>query len=618
MSSAPLYDVTLVICLVDEGGCGSFFKNKRSPGLCSKCFLIKQASTKEHKEEVESYPQCETCGVCAVRVKSPCGLCIMSGIPVSGGHLPVQNLAVQGSQQMPQSEFSAEEIKKHVESHTKDWSSNRHNYKKPSPFSAASMSGIRNQEFITMTVEASVGGTIYPLVGIYDVALPSQTLMSDIFVNVIESYNIPWQVLCPVLLTLEYFTFRRHNNGNLDDVTPELTLLECLRKVMKQVQDPKDLAPKRYQSRKSPYLYLVAEFNGILWRQNNPFVPIPENLTVKRMNADAEAGDSDNECPKKRSALSSLASGSTSSSLVSKFVPRAPPVTLSQYCSKIVVLPAEVTRANDEEDDPSSMFLWPSLSEASVISVTIADKSSGSGQSKEIFEAIIDDKPYIAKRCVRLGDPDKPVSCLDNKAQLESEAMILKSIQYLLMKFQKTAVANVIDIAPFQVTEFMLAREVLKPAQSPSRASGIMSYAEATDDGNPREEGEITDEMVSFVTWLFEPRRSGQTHKYSGSLQHPRQTGRPGHTINAFQHFVYQFTQKTQVLADIQDFRNMGAGDFSEHGIASFIEQHECVPRCASFGLIAVREDSDEEDAPKPPKKKPAPSKKGKRKSTHD
>ncbi|KAJ7576197.1 hypothetical protein C8J56DRAFT_753806, partial [Mycena floridula] len=129
-------------------------------------------------------------------------------------------------------------------------------------------------------------------------------------------------------------------------------------------------------------------------------------------------------------------------------------------------------------------------------------------------------------------------------------------------------------------------------------------------------------------TWLFEPRRSGYTQKHSGSLQHPVQMGRPGHTINAFQHFVYQFTQNTQVLADIQSSaswdhnnrapvlfdlmmhttyrqfipninlislltkasRNMGAGDFGDRGIASFTDQHECVPRCAAFGLTPVGE----------------------------
>ncbi|KAJ7573246.1 hypothetical protein C8J56DRAFT_728404, partial [Mycena floridula] len=113
------------------------------------------------------------------------------------------------------------------------------------------------------------------------------------------------------------------------------------------------------------------------------------------------------------------------------------------------------------------------------------------------------------------------------------------------------------------------------------------------------------------VTWLFEPRRSEHTVKHSGSLQHPQLTGRPGHTINAFQHFIYQFTQKTQVLADIQSsaswdhnncspvrfdlmmhtiYQNMGAGDFGEHGITSFIDQHICVPRCTSLGFTAIKE----------------------------
>ncbi|KAJ7577152.1 kinase-like domain-containing protein, partial [Mycena floridula] len=116
------------------------------------------------------------------------------------------------------------------------------------------------------------------------------------------------------------------------------------------------------------------------------------------------------------------------------------------------------------------------------------------------------------------------------------------------------------------------------------------------------------------VTWIFEPRRDHAVHKYSGGLQHPSLPGHLGHTINALQHFVYQFSKESIVLADIQTsaswdpdnrapvlfdlmthtlYRNTGAGDFGTEGIEGFIEQHQCVPRCSYFGLTPVREDEE-------------------------
>ncbi|KAK6988971.1 kinase-like domain-containing protein, partial [Favolaschia claudopus] len=105
------------------------------------------------------------------------------------------------------------------------------------------------------------------------------------------------------------------------------------------------------------------------------------------------------------------------------------------------------------------------------------------------------------------------------------------------------------------------------------------------------------------ITWLLERERGDvQLRKYSGTLDHPKYSDKQGATINAFQHFVYLYSKKTLVLADIQGAlnsqlrmsqnavlfdlmshtanRESGAGDHGDLGIKTFVNQHECAQKC--------------------------------------
>ncbi|KAJ7765998.1 hypothetical protein B0H14DRAFT_2403005, partial [Mycena olivaceomarginata] len=114
------------------------------------------------------------------------------------------------------------------------------------------------------------------------------------------------------------------------------------------------------------------------------------------------------------------------------------------------------------------------------------------------------------------------------------------------------------------------------------------------------------------VTWLLERERGNvQFRKYSGTLDHPRHNDKQGATINVFQHFSYFGSNKTLVLADIQQPSSLiscltqllgahnssvlysvssfpsdtGAGDHGEAGIKSFVDQHRCGQRCIQMEL---------------------------------
>ncbi|KAK7001181.1 hypothetical protein R3P38DRAFT_2559316, partial [Favolaschia claudopus] len=168
---------------------------------------------------------------------------------------------------------------------------------------------------------------------------------------------------------------------------------------------------------------------------------------------------------------------------------------------------------------------------------------------------------YVAKRCYTLGD-GSPVSILANRDQLVKEGVTLGRAEFFPQPFQLRilTVGSVPVLLGFDVMDFLVAREgVASLAESfvPSPASGITStdYSSLT----PAEKDELTTDSntISSITWLLERERGDvQLRKYSGTLDHPKYSDKQGATINAFQHFVYLYSKKTLVLADIQGALN--------------------------------------------------------------
>ncbi|KAF8914470.1 kinase-like domain-containing protein, partial [Mucidula mucida] len=94
--------------------------------------------------------------------------------------------------------------------------------------------------------------------------------------------------------------------------------------------------------------------------------------------------------------------------------------------------------------------------------------------------------------------------------------------------------------------------------------------------------------------WLFERLRTRESQKWSGTNMHPsHNNNKLGNIMNAFAHFVYEASQNTVVLADIQTstFNNKDIlfdlmthtktgnsiiGDHGKAGIRTFIDTHGC------------------------------------------
>ncbi|KAJ6536660.1 hypothetical protein B0H10DRAFT_1670291, partial [Mycena sp. CBHHK59/15] len=75
----------------------------------------------------------------------------------------------------------------------------------------------------------------------------------------------------------------------------------------------------------------------------------------------------------------------------------------------------------------------------------------------------------------------------------------------------------------------------------PSPASGVTmeTFLEST-----------SADPTTAITWLLEPLRASSIERWSGTLQHPNHSNKPGETMDAFMHFSYVYSQETFVFAD--------------------------------------------------------------------
>ncbi|THU77644.1 kinase-like protein [Dendrothele bispora CBS 962.96] len=121
------------------------------------------------------------------------------------------------------------------------------------------------------------------------------------------------------------------------------------------------------------------------------------------------------------------------------------------------------------------------------------------------------------------------------------------------------------------------------------------------------------DKNIWSVAWLLEKMRAKQSSKWSGTNAHPTYTNNKlGNVLNAFAHFVYQYSQNTIVIADIQtsslgpknvlfdmmfhtETGDSGVGDHGQFGIETFVKAHTCVTRCAQLELDPLHIDTDSE-----------------------
>jgi hypothetical protein len=96
-------------------------------------------------------------------------------------------------------------------------------------------------------------------------------------------------------------------------------------------------------------------------------------------------------------------------------------------------------------------------------------------------------------------------------------------------------------LADFEITKCHLAQEVIPLDGAPSPAAGVVM-----------EVFEAELEATHRIVWLLEPLRNSSVTHYTGTMDHPAGQGQLAHTLSAFVHYSFQWSEGTIVFADIQ------------------------------------------------------------------
>ncbi|KIK56380.1 hypothetical protein GYMLUDRAFT_247888 [Collybiopsis luxurians FD-317 M1] len=245
--------------------------------------------------------------------------------------------------------------------------------------------------------------------------------------------------------------------------------------------------------------------------------------------------------------------------------------------------------------------------DAEMLSGRLDDRPFAYGGMKVVYNLQIQQEEFVAKRYFKLTDNDSDSNSIDEEKVKQNYRLISLDAGRLAQCKTSLHASNNTDII---ISKHFLLREV---GSMPSRASGI----KLPDDSLGPDEG---------ITWLVEPKRPSTFFKFTGTLSHARTHigGLTSETVHAFAHFVYEFTNRQLVVADLQgtqisaDGKNMlvlfdpmthtvngqvlsGSGDHGTEGIVTFERDHKCGPVCEAMGLAAGQEDEEEMESSVPP-----------------
>ncbi|KAJ7433580.1 kinase-like domain-containing protein, partial [Mycena galericulata] len=183
---------------------------------------------------------------------------------------------------------------------------------------------------------------------------------------------------------------------------------------------------------------------------------------------------------------------------------------------------------------------------------------------------------YVAKRFFEIGAGKDEVTMGENVSNLEFEAIRCEMARWFLGNFRSATEERNMETA--------------------NRSEGALSPAS----GIVKEVVEAEAITTRRVVWLLEPLRNPSVTHYTGTMEHPAGRGQLAHTLSAFVHYAFQWSEGNLIFADIQgdssflrSLPDSGVGDHAVKGIEKWRDQHDCNSFCKSLDL-EVGDDDDE------------------------
>ncbi|THU80435.1 hypothetical protein K435DRAFT_874373 [Dendrothele bispora CBS 962.96] len=494
----------------------------------------------------QNWPQCEDCGAVSTTIpdsRTTCGGCYQNRKKNAGNQPDSQDSIEEKARQ-------AQQLK---EDERRNGMSARGLIGANRKISAAPRAGAANNAVRLITTYlcsiGEKGSNPKSRLGVSHKDFPETTSLNDAVDDLLKQINTTWDRSCSHSLTSNFLTLKFHNGQNFILNSDKGTLGELLS--INESQLPADLTkrcPGTYKPR-APFIWLeaiimVEEFEQYFECEVPHFVL--NNVEINRRKRNAQKAGLGNANGSKISRLK-LASSANARRLTSSFTPAG--------YSEIKLAIAEVRISKTGVVSVT----WPDLNDEGITieDASISDVEFAHGKSQRVYSLKFRGGNWAAKRYYNIGDgPEEFIDIEKNKLELEREGIRLSQTFYFLKHFGTHAESNEVDIGDdLTVAEFLLALEVVEVHGHASRASGVNQ--DAFLDRMPAEHGgddaSSLDKNIWSVAWLLEKMRAKQSSKWSGTNAHPTYTNNKlGNVLNAFAHFVYQYSQNTIVIADIQ------------------------------------------------------------------
>ncbi|KAJ7327592.1 kinase-like domain-containing protein [Mycena albidolilacea] len=412
--------------------------------------------------------------------------------------------------------------------------------------------------------------------------------LNDIKSDIVQAVNIEWTKQTLVPLEDDETSFRWSDNRLLDRNTSTMTLGDFYTYHSTPSNAPIYLhdVPKKWKhflktAKNSPFicLELYIHYDALYSSKTDQATGHKRGRTESSKNIAA---------PKNKQIRPSVGGGVLSSEFsLSGRVGRATVQTQSPITFKKITCITAIQTGNPTLIDTGDIFRGH-----------IFDKPFSSGTMKQAFDLILENgDQYVAKCFYKLAvtennfavDSEVGVSVEANRIEIEGEIQRLAIGKWMIDAFYRHCKSrkDVRVDTNIAFTDAFLAVEVDRP----SIASGVHLLTE-NDDG---------------LTWLVERKRPSTVIKFSGTLvHHSHRRDLRSATISAFAHFVFGYSKRTLVVADLQGtpclVRNndglilfdlmthtadgdSGVGDFGREGIETFVHDHNCTDLCRSLSL---------------------------------
>ncbi|KAJ6484712.1 kinase-like domain-containing protein [Mycena sanguinolenta] len=587
-------------------GCGLIFAGKTAPGLCQRCILLDSLTPNtEQYTQAEAQLQCRTCGISWKRLPftDKCGSChqkelaaagiINHGLEVSR-HARGQAFNIRTNRQPKPNALAANPPQPTVDLNTAALDQFRN-------------VGYNDADCVKVYAEVRLGATckVNMRLGQTSRSYPPDTMMDEIKDELLAGWNVTWtktktypiiKQVAPIFssspadnsVDREQADWRFHGNQNIIRDSEHLAVLDFYQ--AHKTSGAQDAyfskMPKHAAAMKGRVLALEVWIDT----PEDDVSPPPGSAAKKRRGSTSVE---ENDDPVKRPRASGVGSTFT------RRVP-GPDPTKSTEISLTFAMVIVDTESCDVQ------LIWPDIDPATTETALIGDEIAFSGKMKHCFKLSIGTEQYVAKRFFEIGAGKEEVTMAENTSNLEYEALRCETASWFLSNFRTaTEDRNMVVAKNFEITKYRLAQEVISPDSVPSPASGVV-----------KEVFEAESVADRRIVWLLEPMRNSSVTHYSGTMDHPAGQGQLAHTLSAFVHYSFQWSEGTVVFADVQGSSgrlstntmgiiifdmmthtpdgDSGVGDHGGKGIEKWRDQHDCNVFCKNLDLEVG--DDDEED----------------------